>query len=254
MNESSVPNPAWRRIVVEVFVIVGSILLAFSIDAWWDGRQDRSRANSYLDMLASDARQTLRNNETFGGRADSIDWAGARLVRAYYEAELAPRDSIQRWFTLAVGFWVVQPTLGTGEALVATGDLRLIHSDSIRAALPRYLTYMKAFDTFEQQWADAFRAAVADLERHVDIEQLRLLELSPTDRDSMASADALYSLPAGAIRSLPDVDVRFLVRDPDVHVILVGMNRAKERMRLQRTRMRQASEEFLELLEVARRP
>jgi hypothetical protein len=31
----------WLRILVEGAVIVGSILLAFGIDAWWDAAQDR---------------------------------------------------------------------------------------------------------------------------------------------------------------------------------------------------------------------
>ncbi len=29
----------WLRVLVEGVVIVGSILLAFGIQAWWDGRQ-----------------------------------------------------------------------------------------------------------------------------------------------------------------------------------------------------------------------
>ncbi len=113
MSESSSRGLPWLRILVEGVVIVGSILLAFAIDAWWDGRQDRTQEQAYLRMLATDMQETLANNARFGGRADSIDWAGARLVRAYYEPELPPRDSILKWFSWGTGSWVVQPTLGT---------------------------------------------------------------------------------------------------------------------------------------------
>ena len=39
---------AWRQISVETFAIVVSILLAFSIDAWWDGRKDRQQEQEIL--------------------------------------------------------------------------------------------------------------------------------------------------------------------------------------------------------------
>jgi hypothetical protein len=230
-------------------VIVGSILLAFAIDAGWDGRQERSRARTYVNMLADDARATLLNNANFSARADSVDWAGARLVRAYYEAELPPVDSIERWFPLAVRQWVVQPRLGTGEGLVANGDVRLIRSDSLRLALSRYLTDMRAFDEFEQQSSDDFRAAAAELLGHIDIQQLEIMQLSPEVRDSLADSNAFSSLPSGALRSLEPVNAERLVRDTSVHRILLTMYRAKTRMRGYRTLMRTSSERFLEVLE-----
>ncbi|MGB5165798.1 MAG: hypothetical protein WBN61_11105 [Woeseiaceae bacterium] len=33
-------NMPWGRLAVEAAAIVGSILLAFAIDAWWHGRKD----------------------------------------------------------------------------------------------------------------------------------------------------------------------------------------------------------------------
>ncbi len=36
------PQIPWLRVFVEGVVIVGSILLAFGIDAWWDGVQERA--------------------------------------------------------------------------------------------------------------------------------------------------------------------------------------------------------------------
>ncbi len=40
----------WLRVLVEGVVIVGSILLAFGIDAWWKGREER-RAERLLALL-----------------------------------------------------------------------------------------------------------------------------------------------------------------------------------------------------------
>lgn len=49
----SQPIPA-RRLAVEGLVIVISILLAFAIDAWWDGRQEREVEQRLLQALHAD--------------------------------------------------------------------------------------------------------------------------------------------------------------------------------------------------------
>jgi hypothetical protein len=41
----------WLRVFVEGVVIVGSILLAFGIEAWWDGRIERERELRYVAAL-----------------------------------------------------------------------------------------------------------------------------------------------------------------------------------------------------------
>ncbi len=42
------------RLVLEAVVVVGSILLAFAIDAWWDGRADREGELVLLQRLQAD--------------------------------------------------------------------------------------------------------------------------------------------------------------------------------------------------------
>ncbi len=251
MNRSTPRDRSWSGMLAEGLTIVLSILLAFAIDAWWDGRHDRAREDAYLRMLAADLRQTLDNNAMFGARADSIDWAGARLLRAYYEPEVPPRDSLQRWITLALGWWVVQPTLGTAQTLVMTGDLRLVRSDSIRAAIPRYLTVMTAFDGFELQGQDMWQEAVDRLADRVgpELTLLRLARTPAAARDSLAAADPLYPFPAGPMRSLPSTDLTPLVRDEELHELLRRMNSGKIFMRTYRGLMRDVSQRLLELVE-----
>ncbi len=41
----------WIRVLVESVVIVGSILLALGIDAWWEGRQQRILEVQYAERL-----------------------------------------------------------------------------------------------------------------------------------------------------------------------------------------------------------
>ena len=47
----------WLRSVVEAVVIVGSILFAFGIQAWWDNEQERQRERDYLGALLDEFEQ-----------------------------------------------------------------------------------------------------------------------------------------------------------------------------------------------------
>ena len=48
----------WLRVFVEGVVIVVSILLAFGLQAWWDGVQEREEEQQYLRALQADFHET----------------------------------------------------------------------------------------------------------------------------------------------------------------------------------------------------
>ena len=49
------PEPKnWKRHAVEIVVIVGSILLAFGIEAWWDRIQERETERQQLSVLRAE--------------------------------------------------------------------------------------------------------------------------------------------------------------------------------------------------------
>ena len=51
------PEPKnWKRLALEGMVIVGSILLAFGIEAWWNETQERAEERQALGALAREFR------------------------------------------------------------------------------------------------------------------------------------------------------------------------------------------------------
>ena len=48
---------AWKRLSVEAAAIVGSILLAFAIDAWWEDRNDVELERRLLTVLLAEFEQ-----------------------------------------------------------------------------------------------------------------------------------------------------------------------------------------------------
>ena len=64
MNTRTIP---WGQIAVEAVAIVASVLLAFSIDAWWDNRKDLLEEQEILlglEIEFADLRESL--TRTYG--------------------------------------------------------------------------------------------------------------------------------------------------------------------------------------------
>lgn len=68
---------SWARLGLEGVLIVSSILLAFGIEAWWDGRQERARIETALRNLEAGFTEhlelidaELRRMEPFEGRVE----------------------------------------------------------------------------------------------------------------------------------------------------------------------------------------
>ena len=59
MTKSLEKNIPWLRVFVEAIAVVGSILLAFAIDAWWADRQEALEGGRLADALASEISENL---------------------------------------------------------------------------------------------------------------------------------------------------------------------------------------------------
>ena len=135
-------GPKVGRILVETFVIVSSILLAFGIDAWWDDRKGRVEETEILAGL----------HREFTGYRDQlrrgIDQHGEML-----EAMAAILAAVERgeWTSTkwgadeAIGSLLTPPTsdLGNGvrDALVQGGRLELLSDATLRERLAQWPTY-----------------------------------------------------------------------------------------------------------------
>ena len=74
------PTIPWVRIGVEGAVIVGSILLAFWIDAGWEQRQDRAQAHSLLGALLDDFESAAVQLDTMEAQHGRLVQNGQRLI------------------------------------------------------------------------------------------------------------------------------------------------------------------------------
>lgn len=161
---------AWRNAVVEGVVIVGSILLAFGIDAWWDHRNDRRAELEYLRALKSEfeaaAVEIGSDERTRAQRLMHID----RLIGETKASQRPSRDSLVTWFG---GLWKNSPYLppdAVYQDLLATGGLNLLSSDELRRAILEYGQFTEKLRFFERRGQEFWDGALRPyLEQSVDI-------------------------------------------------------------------------------------
>jgi hypothetical protein len=149
------PQIPWLRVFVEGVVIVGSILLAFGIQAGWEVRQEWARENQYLSQLLSDSRE----NQQRLGDALQLEQRQSQATQAVLNAlrDSAPisADSARAWEERRAGYYSDPRLLeGTMIALAETGDINLIRSSLIRAGTIAYLSQLRADQAEFARWVD----------------------------------------------------------------------------------------------------
>ncbi|MGH7470135.1 MAG: hypothetical protein ACRENP_19490 [Longimicrobiales bacterium] len=134
------PAFSWKRVIGELALIVGGVLIALGVDSAWQAREERQRESAYLEQLLSDARETeSRLKVAISGDSSMLTQVEGVLDQAFYR-RIPPRDS----FALPTGYQQFRPLTGTFIALVQNGDLRLVRNDSIRFRVIAYVALIDA--------------------------------------------------------------------------------------------------------------
>lgn len=126
----------WRRIFVEGVAVVLSILLAFSIDAWWDRRVERREAAEHISALRSDFLATIDELDR-GAAVHNLRLGAAQALISVPKAETMALgyDSIQSLLGATVRTTTVDPYTAALNSLVGSGQLSLILDGTLRARL-----------------------------------------------------------------------------------------------------------------------
>jgi len=134
MTQQRVP---WLRLSLEGVVVVASILLAFGIDAWWDGRQAIRDEDELLVGLREEASANLALLRTY---VDSLEMNRERLGRFIMSDPVAFAESQgdSAWLSaIRPQFRDFSPKLSYGflDGAIAAGKLELVGDVELRAAL-----------------------------------------------------------------------------------------------------------------------
>lgn len=132
-----------RWFCAEFLVVVAGILVALALSSWAQGRQEVGREQSWLRQLQSD----LSKNE--GELAEAVAFvderavASARVLHRFWQLAPVADDAAIEDLMLPRSTRRFRPVLGTAEALISSGELNLVRSDAIRAAILDYVESMR---------------------------------------------------------------------------------------------------------------
>lgn len=154
-----------KTLAIEAVVIVGSILFAFAVDAWWDSRVDAERREAVRSSLRSDmvlARTDL--DRVLGLTTSALD-AVDEILRETVDGPIPveKRARIDSLVLAGTGGGSFDPPVGTIEALMGSGQLELLKNEVLVAeltSLPGRLSDLNREMAFSR---DALLAFMADL-------------------------------------------------------------------------------------------
>ena len=122
-------------LVAEAVLIVASILLAFAIDAWWEGQQEDEQRLELLRALRADLVATSVDLDAAIAQGDSMVDRSGGFLRAVRSDALIEADSLRFLFEGVGDAPFFEPTLPSYRTAVATGTIELVRSGELVAAL-----------------------------------------------------------------------------------------------------------------------
>jgi hypothetical protein len=137
-------RPRLRWFAAEILVVVAGVLIALTLNALWDAQQESRREIAYLRQLLADARvneQVLQQAMVEDSRKQGRN---ASLLVAFQGSRPPALDSMRAWLQQPHGTYSdPRPRLSTVDALLQTGEVRLLRNAPARAAVIGYGTEME---------------------------------------------------------------------------------------------------------------
>jgi hypothetical protein len=128
----------WGFLLLEAVLIVVSILLAFAIDAWWEGRQEEARRVDLIGALREDfATTSAMLDEAVKEAADMAARTGQYMIVVEDELEVS-RDSMIALVDGLGEIVIFEPTLPSYRTALSDGSLRLARNPDLHEALTEF--------------------------------------------------------------------------------------------------------------------
>jgi len=161
------------RVSGEALVIVVSILLAFGLQAWWEGRSDRQTELAVLNELHTSLSEDLDLLESRLDRFRRVESRVASLL-THLQSGAPYADSLDAYFGTAYGLLRTELNTGTYESLKSQG-LGLLSDQDLRSQVAR--VYEQTYRRVEFQ-VDLETDVVLGLLRPYFLRHFRDLELA----------------------------------------------------------------------------
>lgn len=137
----------WARISAESVAIVVSILLAFGIQAWWEGAGEARTRHALLEGLRADFELAEAQLDSAAALVQVVRVAAERWLDLGRSADISPllgpvADSLMTDLLFVSGF---DPPVGAVEALISGGDMSLIGDPALASDLRAWMAQVASY-------------------------------------------------------------------------------------------------------------
>lgn len=216
-----------RRLLIEALVVVASILVAFSLDAWWSERAERRTEAAHLRALRSDFEQNVSRLKVLIEQEERIADASHRLLLAAISPTTpSPEDSLANLLGQVFNSGRFDPVMGAYEAVVNSGGLAQVRDDTLRLVLAEFASLLEGryYERFSNElYFDFIRGFTGQLG----------FSAAVVASDSLAAAAAAASRPQGELLRDPKFREQLALRyiaESNVAVSYRGLLEKAERV------------------------
>jgi len=151
-------NISWKRISVEAVAIVASILLAFSIDAWWQEHIEDGREREILIALLEDFSKSKSSIEEGRNFHIAVQRSNKRLLESVVKGDATLSNLEISRLISDLTWWDSQPRFFTGalNSLIYGGELSVIKDDELRQELADWPSEIQRTESLRRQDYDFF--------------------------------------------------------------------------------------------------
>ena len=153
------PWMAVARPLGEIAIVTVGILIAFALEAWWDGREKAAQEQVHLRALASDLQQNIGELKTLIEREKEVMTSSQELLKLARVQQPGETARLEELFYQVFNSARFEPVMGAYEALVNSGGLTLIRDESLRAALAEFAA--KVGGQYAESWSEEHYFAFA---------------------------------------------------------------------------------------------
>lgn len=202
MSNGTTTKKSFASSAKEAAVITFSILIAFSLDAWWEGVQVERDVQDILQAIEIELEGNLASLGTSSERHLAISDA----ISALLKDRASDGFEMEAFSGAVIELEVFEPVTGAVDTLVATGLLSEVGDADLRLLLGSYAALLQDLNEQETravEFRDAARRRIASLGIRIwdveargnatsDIEMLNLLLMRQVEENNaIASASAL---------------------------------------------------------------
>jgi len=156
----------WRTALGELIIVIVGVLIALSVDSWWEGRANRLEEAEHLVALRAEAEQNLAQLYVKIAGVERFTESTRTLIRILEGHQKAPSpDALVELTWSSFSFQEYVPQFTAYDNLLSTGSVRLLSDEKLKIELARFKATaegLNQLDWQQDQWNEIIQPWVIE--------------------------------------------------------------------------------------------